>query len=215
MRSGSHGRLLAIALGGAGVLQTFAQTQKNGAVEALKVQSQVSEPERMATIRETLGGLLAKFGIKVKEGNSPSDSSSHRRIMIRWQGVGSSGSTANSDLRREATPGVLKLLALHESKGVLPHDRTFDLSAHQILVVAMDKSYSLLWWKLILDPRLLRSETSSGTGELTRSEDYYRSQVDFELDYPDDRTITELRFYHPVWNGENFDLELLSNLPLT
>ena len=62
------------------------------------------------------------------------------------------------------------------------------------------------------DPRVVRSETQSPTGEL-RAEDYYVSNVTLVVAFPDDPDIANLRFYHPVWNGTDFDLKPLTNVP--
>ncbi len=82
-----------------------------------------------------------------------------------------------------------------------------------MLLVALDETGGLRWWQLLLDPRLVRSETVAEDGTL-RSESYYQTQVDFTVDFPDDAAIKELRFYHPEWTGRDFRLELLGNLPL-
>ena len=56
------------------------------------------------------------------------------------------------------------------------------------------------------DPRLVRGETETPTGEL-RGETYYVSNITLVVAFPDDPEIANLRFYHPVWNGTDFDLK--------
>ena len=96
--------------------------------------------------------------------------------------------------------------------GALPRSRSLELSPTHIFVAAVDATNKLRWWSVMPDPRVVRSETQSPTGEL-RAEDYYVSNVTLVVAFPDDPDIANLRFYHPVWNGTDFDLKLLTNVP--
>ena len=78
-----------------------------------------------------------------------------------------------------------------------------------MFVAAVDASNKLRWWSIMPDPRVVRSETQTATGEL-RSQDYYISNVTLVVAFPDDPEIATLRFYHPVWNGTDFDLKPLT-----
>jgi len=78
-----------------------------------------------------------------------------------------------------------------------------------MFVAAVDAANKLRWWSIMPDPRVVRAESQTATGEL-RSQDYYVSDVTLVVAFPDDPGISTLRFYHPVWNGADFDLKLLT-----
>jgi hypothetical protein len=96
--------------------------------------------------------------------------------------------------------------------GTLPRHRSLELSPAHILIAAVDATNKLRWWSIMPDPRLVRSETQTPTGEL-RGENYYASNVTLVVAFPDDPEIANLRFYHPDWNGTDFDLKSLAVVP--
>lgn len=96
--------------------------------------------------------------------------------------------------------------------GLLPHHRSLELAQTHIFIAAVDATNKLRWWSIVPDPRVVRSETQTATGE-TRGQDYYLSNVTLVVAFPDDPEIADLRFYHPVWNGTDFDLKPLTNVP--
>lgn len=96
--------------------------------------------------------------------------------------------------------------------GVLPRHRSLELSPSHIFIAAVDASNKLRWWSIVPDPRVVRSEAQTARGEL-RAENYYISNVTLVVAFPDDPEIANLRFYHPVWNGTDFDLKPLTNVP--
>jgi hypothetical protein len=118
-----------------------------------------------------------------------------------------------NQLEETLTAGKMTLLSLESRDGFLPRERTLELSVNQILIIAVDGNSELRWWKLDIDPRLVRSEAVEANGQI-RCENWYRPVTDFVVDCPDDPAIKELRFYHPTWTGKDFRLETLSTVQL-
>jgi hypothetical protein len=172
-------------------------------------QAQNVEQDRQDRIRSTLSDLLRPLGVAVGQTPPLADAEAYKQIQVQWQSSGASG----AKLERQQAAGAITLLNSRRREGVLPRERFLELSTNQILIAALDQKGQLIWWRLILDPRLVRSETP-GPGGVISADGYYLTKIDFIVQYPDDSGIKELRFYHPLWNGKEFSLELLSTLPV-
>jgi hypothetical protein len=172
-----------------------------------------NEPDKEARVRNTLAGLLAGVGVETGTTLPSADTQTHTQIRVRWQSSVALNSPDANKLERRPSPGVVSLVNSVSRDGVVPRERSLELSANQILVVALDENRGLRWWKLLLDPRVVRSETVAASGEI-HGEDLYRPRVEFTVECPNDRSIRELRFYHPSWTGREFRLESLGALPV-
>jgi len=131
----------------------------------------------------------------------------YRQLKLNWADSAKSA----TELRSEAQTQSPKVSIVQDSKrsGTLPRQRSLELAPTLMFVAAVDATNKLRWWSTMPDPRVVRSETQTATGEL-RSQDYYLSDVTVVVAFPDDPGISTLRFYHPVWNGTDFDLKLLT-----
>ena len=171
---------------------------------------QAQTNRREAVQQERLKKLLSKVDVDVPEINSRgAQPQTYRELKIRW------GDSKKSELKAAANAGDRISSAVVEDKkrsGSLPRSRSLELSPAHIFVAAVDASNKLRWWSIMPDPRVVRSETQTASGEL-RSQDYYLSNVTLVVAFPDDPEIANLRFYHPVWNGTDFDLKPLTTLP--
>lgn len=176
-------------------------------------QTRAAEPDKEARIRDALAELLTDSGVHVGAAQPVADGQTYRELRVRWQSSAKQAREHPDILERGPVSGTLTALASARKSGRLPRDRSFELSTNQILVIAVNGNAELRWWRLFLDPRLVRAETRIGTGE-TRGEDLYLPNVDFRIAYPDDPGIRELRVYHPRWTGKVFQLELISTLPV-
>jgi len=173
--------------------------------------AQAQTNRREALQQERLKKLLSKVDVDVPEINSRgAQPQTYRELKIRW------GDSKKSELKPAANAGDrISSAAVVEDKkrsGALPRSRSLELSPAHIFVAALDSSNKLRWWSIMLDPRVVRSETQTASGEL-RSQDYYLSNVTLIVAIPDDPEIASLRFYHPVWNGTDFDLKPLTTVP--
>ncbi|HKV37130.1 MAG TPA: hypothetical protein VJP89_22505 [Pyrinomonadaceae bacterium] len=164
--------------------------------------------------REQLQRLLSRVGVDVPAAEArAAKPQTYRELKIRLAETAKSNETKpvlNTQEQMQAPSAAIvedKRLA-----GALPRSRSLELSPTHIFVAAVDATNKLRWWSVMPDPRVVRSETQSPTGEL-RAEDYYVSNVTLVVAFPDDPDIANLRFYHPVWNGTDFDLKPLTNVP--
>ena len=134
----------------------------------------------------------------------------YRQLKLNWADSAKSA----TELRSEAQTQSPKVSIVQDSKrsGTLPRQRSLELAPTLMFVAAVDATNKLRWWSTMPDPRVVRSETQTATGEL-RSQDYYLSDVTVVVAFPDDPEISTLRFYHPVWNGTDFDLKTLAVVP--
>ena len=134
----------------------------------------------------------------------------YRELKLRWVDSSKSSTT----LKTEAQTQAPKVSVVEDKKrsGTLPRQRSLELAPTLMFVAAVDAANKLRWWSIMPDPRIVRSETQTATGELRR-QDYYISNVTLVVAFPDDPEIATLRFYHPVWNGTDFDLKPLSVVP--
>jgi hypothetical protein len=165
--------------------------------------------------QERLKKLLSKVEIDVPETVARTDQSQkYRELKIRWADSPKSTTelrSANESAAQTQAPSV-SVVEDNKRSGTLPRYRSLELSPTHIFIAAVDSTNKLRWWSIVHDPRLVRAETQTPTGELHR-EDYYVSNVTLVVAFPDDPEIANLRFFHPVWNGIDFDLKLLTVVP--
>lgn len=163
--------------------------------------------------QQQLKKMLSRVGVDVPAIEArTAQPRAHRELKIRLSDT-SKGSTELKPARsaQEQTPTA----AIVEDKkrtGDLPRQRSLELSPSQLFIAGVDAANRLRWWSIVPDPRVVRSETQSPTGEL-RSEDLYVSNVTLVVAFPGDPEIANLRFYRPVWNGADYDLKPLTTVP--
>ena len=115
----------------------------------------------------------------------------------------------------EAPPPPIQRFAVARSRqlsGPPPRQRSLELSAESLVVVAMDAEGYEIYRVVVPDPRWVRAEDFSPTGEITSSKKYYRSGGEFPVVVPDDARIVKLKILQPRWTGADFVLELLGEV---
>lgn len=154
------------------------------------------EVSRQDSITNKLGSLLTPDGVQVVAGVQAQETETFRQVKIHWETPAPGKSAGN------AQPAAVTLNITQSTRGTggLPRRRSLELADTEILVIAVDESSRLLWWHVTTDPRLLRAERITASGEISGGVSYL-PQVDFSIAYPDDPAIKELRIYHPVWTG--------------
>jgi hypothetical protein len=187
------------------------RTQKRESIQSF-ASSQATEPQGEKIARNKLASLLAPEGIQVGSRPETLETGAYRELQIHWDTKTQKGSSVPAEAA-QAPLGVLTVKHFKVASGQLQRLRSLELATTQILVVALDANANLVWWHLQTDPRLLRAETVSATGEMT-GQISYLPQIDFSIAYPDDPTIVELRFYQPEWTGQDFRLRSLGTLSL-
>jgi hypothetical protein len=182
-------------------------------VQSQRTSGQTNRRETLQ--QEQLKKLMSKVGIDVPENDARTDPPKrYRELKIRW-GVSTKSTTelrpANKPEEQTQPPSVF-IVEDNKRLGTLPRNRSLELSPAHIFIAGVDATNKLRWWSIVHDPRLVRAETQTPTGEL-RGEDYYVSNVTLLVAFPDDPEIANLRFYHPFWNGTEFDLKPLTIVP--
>jgi len=96
------------------------------------------------------------------------------------------------------------------------HKKRFpELSSRHIVIIARNKKGEEIDQSVLLDPRLIRAEIfAPESGRIVHSDQFYRDDVDFIVDLPDDAGIDKIQFYHPRWTGTTFELELIGETRL-
>ena len=178
-----------------------------GAQEAETPASAVSNAVgSRASLSERVRSLLAASGIEVgPAANASAPARSHRELRISWEADKAALPHAAAAQYRNAPGRVRVAGAATRREGGLPRQRSAELSPTQVVVVALDAEGRMRWCGLVADPRLLRAEVSDPGGELT-GQVLYRESAEFVVQYPDDESISEIRLYHPDWDGRKFSL---------
>lgn len=190
-----------------------------GAFTLAKGQSSraVQKNSREVLQQEQLKKLMTKVGVDVVEISERSNQPQvYREVKIRWTDSSASSDTQTRPSVTAAEQKAAPVVSLVEDKkrsGTLPRHRSLELSPTQLFIAAVNEMNQLRWWSIIPDPRVVRAEFQTPSGEL-RSEDYYQSNFTLAVPFPDDPRITNLRFYKPVWTGSDFDLKLLAVVPV-
>ena len=169
----------------------------------------VGQSQRRQTVqREQLKKLMSRVAVDVPENDvRPAQPQTYRELKIRW----ADSTKSTTELKSEAQTQIPHVSIVEDKKrsGTLPRQRSLELAPTLMFVAAVDATNRLRWWSIMQDPRVVRAETQTATGEL-RGQDYYVSNVTLVVAFPDDPEIATLRFYHPVWNGTDFDLKPLT-----
>lgn len=158
---------------------------------------------------------MSKVGVDVLETRTrTAQPQTYRELKIRWADSTKSTTELTPAIKAAQQTQSPSVSVLEDKKrsGTLPRHRSLELSPTHIFIAGVDANNRLRWWSIMPDPRVVRSETQTPTGEL-RGEDYYVSNVTLMVAFPDDPEIANLRFYHPVWNGTDFDLKPLTSVP--
>jgi len=158
--------------------------------------------------REQLRTLMSSVGVDVPATDAWAiQFPIYRQLKLNWADSAKSATQLTSEAQTQA-PKV-SIVDDRKRSGTLPRQRSLELAPTLMFVAAVDASNKLRWWSIMPDPRVVRSETQTATGEL-RSQDYYLTNVTVVVAFPDDPEISTLRFYHPVWNGTDFELKPLT-----
>ena len=182
----------------------------------LENQSSILPTGRIAPAGESknnslLKMLLAADNLHFEESAMlPPQIEKSQTLLIRLKNQNAAVNNALSDAPSGKTE--LFLRQVKTSDRGLARQRSLELSTTQILIVALNEKQQVLWWTLQTDPRILRLETADDTGRLSNPDSVYFNEADLLVSLPADETITETRFYHPNWDGEEFSLELIGSL---
>jgi hypothetical protein len=144
---------------------------------------------------------------------SPAFAQTFQEVRVRWEAYPTMPSESILEPQRYHAASIFALVERRHASGAMPRQRAIELSADQLLIIAVDRLGRDRQRLLLPDPRLLRAEWPDPTGEL-QGVVLHRAHADFFVPVPDDPAITELRVYHPRWTGQAFDLDLVGTVQL-
>jgi hypothetical protein len=144
---------------------------------------------------------------------SPTFAQTFQEVRVRWEAYPTMPPDSVLDPQRFRAASIFAVVERRHASGAMPRQRALELSADQLLIIAVDRLGRDRQRLLMPDPRLLRAEWPDPTGEL-QGVVLHRANAEFFLSVPDDPAITELRVYHPRWTGKAFDLDLLGTVRL-
>ena len=175
----------------------------------------MGQNQRRETVqREQLKRLMSKVSVDVVETGARADQRpTYRELKIRWaDSTKSTNQLKPVNVAGQTQVPSASIVEDNKRSGTLPRHRSLELSQAHIFIAAVDATNKLRWWSILPDPRMVRAETPTATGELRR-QDFFASNVTLVVAFPDDPEIATLRIYHPIWNGTEFDLQPLSIVP--
>lgn len=109
---------------------------------------------------------------------------------------------------------TVTVLSQKRLQGEVPRQRNTELSLQHLVVVGLNAQGQETSQTVILDPRILRAETSELSGQLTGSGLLYRKNVVFSVVIPDDPSVIALRIHQPRWTGTEFALDSIGEASL-
>lgn len=172
--------------------------------------------QREAVQKKRLETMLSAVGVGL-EGFAPrEEAQAVREFRIVWnEETATTGAEASeSSLAPQTTQAKLSLASAHASVGRIRTPRSLEMTAEQVLVVAVNSDAQLRWWTLVNDPRLLRAETA-GADNLLSGRVIHRPSAEFLVTLPDEAGIVELRLYKPgVGSDERLTLQLIGTVKL-
>jgi hypothetical protein len=144
---------------------------------------------------------------------SPTFAQTFQEVRVRWDAYPTMPPEGVLEPQRFRAAALFAVVERRHASGAPPRQRALELSANQLLIVAVDRLGRDRQRLLLPDPRLVRAEWPDPTGQL-QGVVLHRANAEFFLPVPDDPAISELRVYHPRWTGNAFDLDLLGTVRL-
>lgn len=131
-----------------------------------------------------------------------------RELRIHWTAprAGTQGASTNS-------PNSFKLLGQVRFSGAPRRERQPEPSANDLVIVLQDSSGNDLDWRIIPNPRLIRSETPDRSGLLS-GQLIERDEVELLVYVPDIAGAERIQIFSPVWNGREFTLDPLGQVTI-
>ncbi len=196
------------------VVGWFGFFSSSNSAEETSAQVQPKETENKEAMNaKTLDDLFVNADVRIDEAAIlPAQIDRSQTIIARLQSSDNLDSNEFSEQMAESSE--VSLVNLKKESGALSRQRVLELSPNQILVVATNAQKQVLWWNLQPDPRVFRAETSDDAGNLS-GKTLYRNDSEILFSIPADAAITEVHFYHPVWDGtSSYSLQQIGRLNL-
>lgn len=131
-----------------------------------------------------------------------------RELRIHWTAPRASTQGAST-----TSPNSFKLLGQVRFSGAPRRERQPEPSANDLVIVVQDSSGNDLDWRIIPNPRLIRSEIPDRSGLLS-GQLIERDEVELLVYVPDIDGAERIQIFSPVWNGREFTLDPLGQVTI-
>ena len=135
-----------------------------------------------------------------------SGSNETRELRLQWTAPRAGAADAAS-----RPPGTFKLLGQTRFSGAPRRERQPEPSANDLVIVVQDSSGRDLDWRIVPNPRLVRSETPDRDGLLS-GRIIERDEVEMLVYIPDIPGADRIQIFSPEWNGRDYTLNPLAQL---
>ena len=149
---------------------------------------------------------LAGFGASAQEIKAT------KQILIRFESI---GRMASFQPLVQTRPKAHRLSVVRQQVVLEapPIERHPELSENHLVVKALDVQGNEIAQVYLLDPRLIRAETTDSSGKLM-TQNLYRESVEFVILLPDIPNIHSIEIFQPHWTGTEFLLESIGKIRL-
>jgi len=124
-------------------------------------------------------------------------------FVVGWERIGVAG-----DLMTSGDPSPadrLTLLSQRVTSSGPSRQRQPSPAPDDLIVIFRDRQGIERGWQIVADPRVVRSEQPSATGEL-RGQTFYRRDAQLVVPAPGTIAAATLEILQPQWNGQDFVL---------
>ena len=155
--------------------------------------------------------LLSRAGLDVNAQATTPGSQRSLEVRVRWNAYLTDELHIRPDVAPPARGAGFTVSRIRVVPEPVVRPRAPELSTNALLVAAVNAQQQLRAWALLGDPRVLRHEEPARAQEL-RGQVLHATRPEFLISLPEDPTITELRFYTPLWSGQEFALSFIDSV---
>jgi hypothetical protein len=179
--------------------------------QAQQTRIRVAAPEK--SIEQQLSELLEPVNIIVTSAVSSSQTAGTKELRVRWT-TGSAAAIPGPPAARPVLGSGAFIISGQRKYSEPAHQQlSMDLGPGRLFIAAIDRTRVLRSWKIILDPRVIRSEGPGLDGTLT-GQTQYLEDAEFVVAIPDDPDIVELRLFEVLPDGQAYRLSSAGSLPI-
>jgi hypothetical protein len=164
---------------------------------------------------EKLTSLLTPVGIKVSKSTlvDHSKSETRQRMEVNWEAYENAPTFVKPGDQGFRHGRKLTIKVKEKRTGGVPQPRAVNVGDELLFVAAVNGGQELVWWTEIGDPRIVRAESADSEGHMS-GQLLHASSPTFEVNFPDDPQIKELRFYQFKQTDAIPVLELVNTIPV-
>lgn len=132
-----------------------------------------------------------------------------RELLVRWTPTPTAGRGGLQGLSTER----LSVIQEQAGTGSLRRERNPQVTEDQLVLVQRSDDGTALDWRLVKNPRIIRAELPGPDGRLSGGV-IERDSAEMLITLPNLASASRLSVYQPHWNGTEFLLDLIGEVPL-